>query len=548
MSRRRSSMATFDLQPDEPETVDDAAEPEDVPPGAGERLVAAVRRVRPRTWGIVAGAVAGAVVLTVGGTAAGNALAERHRLDLLVAAPGGVRDAAAAVADEGWSADTDSGVLAVLAGGVVVAQDGTDAVGLDAATGDEAWREPLGEQVECGPGPVDPVEWTMPLDEVVCLSGDLTDRAVSVIAADGTVVGTRGLGDVSGVTVAPAAGGTVLVVEPDGPLPEARGFADEDAALRALETLDGPGLRVRVEDALSGDVRATVDVPFDPAATDQCLLWMNDTIELDFAGYGLRSSPGLVELGRCGAHLVWTPPGAGETAPVVGAPGNGEAVLRSVDGGVAVPQEDGRSRLTALDGPDVVLPGVLLDPAATDGSAGPRLVLTADGLTALDPAALGGDPLWVRPRQGGPVPEEEPGLLDDGSEVLVRTAGTVLLQQPDGVLVGLDAGTGAERWSVGEPVPGWQDDRWLQGALTDGREALLTVAGDDDGYALVRLDLATGRVLQEDSRAERLGERPAALGGILLLRTTEGDGASYVSEDGITVHRDPGSLRGAGRA
>ncbi|MFC8598306.1 PQQ-binding-like beta-propeller repeat protein [Isoptericola sp. NPDC057191] len=549
--RRRSSMATFELEPEELRAddprADDPRGPDEDAPGPGERLGAALRRVRPRTWAVVAGAVVGAVVLAGAGTAVGNALAERHRLALLAAAPGGVLDVAAVVSGAGgWSVDTDSGVLAVLTGGVVVVQDGADAVGLDATTGAEVWRETLGSLVECGPTPYSPADWATPVEQVVCLSGEDTDRTVTVVAADGTVVGSRGLGDVSDLVVAPAAGGSLFVVEPDGPLPAPRTVAGDGAVEGALRTLDAPGSHARFEDALTGTPTEPVAIPFAPRDSELCVGWVDDDVQLTFDGYMILSSPRLVEFARCGAQLVAAPPGADAMAPLVGTPSGDQEVTPSVDGGVVVPQEDGRTRLTALGGADVLLPGVLLDPDATDGTVGPRLVLTTDGLEALEPDDLTGDPLWVRPRPG--AGGSDAGVVDDGTEVLVRTADAVLLQEATGALVGLDRDTGAERWRVTEPVDGWQDERWLQDVVTDGHDALLMVVVPDGGLTWVRLDLATGEVRQADARDGSASAAVGAVDGTLLLRTSTGTGSIDDVGGGIVVHRDPGSLQGAGRA
>ncbi|WP_344248355.1 hypothetical protein [Isoptericola hypogeus] len=556
MSRRRGSMAVFDLEPEEPAAGDPGAplgegagpDIDDERPSRTERTLARLRRVPRRAWAITAGVVAAAVVATGAGVAAGTAFAERQRVERLAAAPGGVVGVEAAL-DEAWTVDTDSSVLAVLPDGGVVVRDGADVLAVDVATGDERWRRTLGSMVDCGPTPVDPAEWTMPVDQVVCLSGEADDRTVTVLAADGAVVGERSLGDVTDLMVAPAPDGMIVVVEPDGPVPEPRRFSSDEKAYRVLDEgrLDGPGATLRYEDALTGGVHASVAAPFDPEETDDCLTWMNERAEIDLAGGSLRSSPGVVELRRCGVRIIWAPPGdARGMDPELGTAADGwwQSAVRSVDGGIAVQRSGQRHLLAGLDDdPEgVLLSGLLLDPRSTDGTGGPRLVATTTGLVALEPDDLAGEPRW----EWSWDPEDlaivtDPMELAWSTQVLARTADVVLVQLFGGGLVGLDAETGQERWSVDEPVEGWVDELWPFGAVTDGHEVLLLLSGAEDSYTLARLDLDDGRVVAQESRDGVPGWYPGTVDGHLVVHTSDGTSTTVTDEGGHVVHEDPGA-------
>lgn len=557
-------MATFDLEPDDLAADDPGRHGEvfggEVPddgPTWGRKTADRLRAVPPRTWWSVSGIVAGTLALVGGGLLAAHLVTSHGREERLAAAPGGVLDVAAAMdQDAAWEVDADTGVLAVLAGGSVVVRDGADVLGVDAATGEERWRHTLGDLAECGPTPWSPAEWATPVDELVCLSGTDEDRTVTVFDAGGAVLGHRGLGDVAGAAVQAAADGMIVVVEPDGPVPAPRRFDSEQEAFDVVESgaFTGPGAVLRFEDALTGDVRSSVAAYFDPSASSLCLTWTDGTVELDFNSFSLVSSPGVVGFERCGVDVTWTPPvGALATSPRFG-PAGDVTTVSSVDGGLAVIDADEvRTTLVDVDAhaadtektaPRVALDGLLLDPWATDGAIGPRVVAAESGIVALDPDDLAGDPRWERAWDWAHRAEPLRVRVHD-VEVLVRTADVVLLRQY-GELVGLDVTTGRELWRSRELVE--DGGLWVAGAVTDGAEALLLTQGSDPAsYELVRLDVANGEVLARARRDGSLDGSVGTVGGRMLLRTSPGDagGGTDVEDGGTLVTRSPGSLRGS---
>ncbi|MFI2103584.1 PQQ-binding-like beta-propeller repeat protein [Isoptericola sp. NPDC019693] len=501
--RRPEPMTTFELVPDdEPEDMSGSAADDAEP---GPRLLSRLRergRARWRTLsrrGRAAVAAGTAVVVVAAATAVVapgllDARAERLRAEAVQGLPGAVGNLSEPLA-ETWDLANASGALVALSGGTLLTTDATSVSALDAGTGEEVWHREIGTYPTCGPQEGYPIDLGPPADVVVCLSGDGDDRTVTVLDATGTVVGERSIGparadpydDGTGATpgeapvVVPAGGGALAVVEgitdtsapwPSDDLPD----ADTLGRLRA-DGWEDPTLRV--EDALTGELRGEASLQLRPQDLAQCGMTQDQGSDPELIlSPSVSATSSLVTLSVCGAAVLVTSDG------VVVDTGSGGAWARPLPGGgtVVVGEE---STVLGRDG-DVVttLPGFLIPPTVDDDPDGPYLVLagagTAGGQFRLAAVGADGDEAW-----SAPVPE--PG------GVLARVSGVVVVQDGD-ALVALDAATGTEVW-VREDLlrpSGYGSGDWVAGAVTDGTRLLVGIGGDGARHRLVTLDLRDG--------------------------------------------------------
>jgi outer membrane protein assembly factor BamB len=513
-------MVSFDVSSDaeshdaESRDADDGAS---TPPAARTawraRVVDRWRRADRRQRRLAAGVSGGVALVLVGGVATAAALASYTHDERLRASPGGVLSLDGELV-EMWSTEAVGGVAAVLPGGGVVLVDGEEVVAWDAASGTERWRAELGPEVVCGPTPqyTSGVEWGLPEEQVTCLHGPADERTVTVLAAAGDVVGQRDLpaAEYGGEhrDVAPAADGGLLVVDHDTDMPAVRDYATESAARAVLDDVEPGDASVRVEDAVTGDVR--FEVPTSPhAGMEGCAdVWDRSDgarpLSFDQAtpfrlavspDRLLVSSPAIVgyqwcdvggaattvdgtsvaEHGGGGAGTwVWSVepfPGGGYLVP--GDPGTEGTVLLADDGSVRL--ETSSSTLVVpqaslVAGGDVVL-----------AQEGPQAVV---GLDAAD-----GTQLW-RHETANP-------------QVLAETDEAVLVVS-DEDLVAIDREDGTERWRVTLRGPGGSSVGWPTSAVTDGDRvtvalmvhSLTTTADGEVEGELLTADLATGAVVR----------------------------------------------------
>lgn len=505
---------------------------------------------------LIASAVAITLVAGSGiAVAVANTVRERQRIDRVVASPGGVRP----LGDEArqvWGVDTDTGPLAVMTGGVVVARSGTEIIGVEAQTGAERWRVELGGPVECGPTPGSPAEWARPTSRLVCLSGPDSERVATVVDATGVVVGRRTLEPITFRTVAsspdggsviessrfvrPGDDGGLLVVERTGERPPDLTFENEEEAFDVLDQgLErGQGAVVRMEDAVSGEVRWEHEVPFRPVTTlGQCaaLTHLGSSTVVLAAQTVVMSRPGLVTVSSCGVDAAFTSDGDS----LGDVPDGGVAQPASyVDGGYVMPVTPTNDALLDDAGKEVVsLPGRLEIPMATDGTGGETLLVIAESqaLVAVDSS---GRELWNRRFSESPT-----------GSALVRADGVVVVADALGGVYAIDLVTGKDRWAI-EPgkLLDSDTDAWpmVRFAATDGRSALIAVGTPDDAETrLVKVDLRTGRVGWEARRAGGYVAL-AAVGGTLVERV--GTGTTTIEDlgDDSYVELDPGTLTGLG--
>ena len=542
-----------DLDPDR-----DPPEPVPAPPTFAGRTLTRLRRL-PRRHVLIGSAVAVALVAVGGaGVYMAKSAREQQRVDLVVAAPGGVRSLADEPA-ELWSVETDAGVLAILTDGVVATRSGTEILGIDAATGGERWRLDLGGQSQCGPTPWSPAERVRASSRLVCLSGPDEARRVTVVDSAGAVVARRELppiemserapSDGSGIRqetpshfAMPAADGGLLVVERTGPRPAVRTFTTQDEADRAMEEgLErGQGATVRMEDAATGTVRWEHRLPFVPVGNLSGCATVNTgggVIAME-AGYThVVSQPSHVAVSGCGVNAAFTPDGrsTGDVPP--DAPWLMTEVTPYVDGGLVVWSRSMNHVLLDDVGRRVLeLPGLLLNPLATDGTGGETLLVAAGSeLVAMNRS---GRELWNRDLMASEV-----------SHALVRADGVVVIADGRGGVRAVELTTGNTRWSVdpGELLP--VDDPWSGSrfAATDGRSALIAVSNAErTGTRLVAVDLRSGRVVWE---AQRDGESVELMTvrGVLVENVATGTGTTEVAPDGTTALSTPGTITGRGR-
>ncbi|GAA4733902.1 hypothetical protein GCM10023216_28060 [Isoptericola chiayiensis] len=497
----------------------DAGRDDDVAPAAGSpsgwraRWRAASRGQRR----VVAGIAAASVLVLAGGAAVAGLQADRVEADRLRTAPGAVRSLDGPLTDV-WRADVDA-LVAVLPDGGLATTDGSRLVVREVADGTERWSVELTDDPVCGPAPRpgSPLEWAVPVATVTCVHGSADARVVTVLDAGGAVVGQRELDPdlYGGATraVAPAADGGLLVAEHVSDLPAQLTFATPDqmfSRLSRLEVQAGPA-DVRLEDALTGERRATLEVTTVPEADGLDCYDMTETV-VDASGLGTsgravldlgtpQGTPTMVLFDGCATDGAATYSGVAlGTQPTGVGPWPPPERRQPYPGDRFVVPEGGGSALLAADGTPVLeARGWRLQVPATDGTAGDgHVAVASDRVLAL---TEDGAERWEAPQAD--------------ARVLVRTADVVVAGGWNR-LTGYDPADGTERWTL-EPDAG--PNRYVLSAVTDGpRMAGVLLETSTVGRAelsLFVLDLATGQEVAP--RIEVDARHVVAVDGHLLV-------------------------------
>lgn|GEM_PF-6829137 len=501
------------------------------------------RAASPRRRRRIVGSAGAALVVAVGGVGVAGAVQAHVDAERLRESPGGVVSLDGDLT-EAWS--VDAGVAAVLAGGGLVGIDGTEAVARAVADGAELWRVELGEAPECGPSPrlTSSVEWTLTADVVTCLHGPDGERTVTVLDADGAVVGQRDLDPErygADVEVVPAADGALAVAALEAPAWVGREFDSQFAAQSAIDATRGllDEASAHVEDAVTGELRAEMPLHDAPASWTSCAFVVSAALTGESERFRVAvdgsprpvTTPALTGHSMCGNGGFLTAAGAWVDLPAwtssdFGVLGGLDSARPFPGGGIVVPRGDQGTVLVADDGTER-LEGFtrhLLVPMAQVGEVDPEAVALGSGTAGLG-AILGvaGDEVrW----------ETEPV---DGAQVLARTAGTtVVVQQTfhdDGdvevSLVGLDDADGTERWRT--DVSGTEGGvAYPTSAVTDGDRVTLAVVerGGDGGatFSVRTVDLGSGAETSHPLDVDGVPHVTAVNGHLLLLVTDEADG------------------------
>ncbi|MFI2104246.1 PQQ-binding-like beta-propeller repeat protein [Isoptericola sp. NPDC019693] len=491
----------------------------------GRRLVAAVV--------VVAAALTAVVVDTAG---------DRGRLAALRAAPGGVLDLSAEP-HEVWRVEAEGSVpggLMAMAGGLVVAQHQDALLGLDVETGERHWRVGLPSGASsCGPGMQ---LWTGGVqadtaDRVVCVTastdgtadGDPVRRStVTVVDADGTVQGTREVAG-SPETLYPGGDGTLVSVEWVGEASPVDPRVADDVVAGTADAgaiPDGYDLRVRVEDAVTGERRWQQTVRYDGGVDpSMCVRWSDDgtTSGVDLRG-GVQTmvTDRVLWLGGCGIDAWFTPEGVRLDRP--GDPGTFDGfAVEPLTGGGYVARTDANGlraeaatadRLLRDDGSEVrQVRGRYLVPLSTDGG-GDRVHLARRGDVTVGSSPDGSE-LWRTEVRS--------------TSLLVRTAQVAVVVDEGRRVYGLDLGTGDVLWVRPDLVEGLDamgayGPQFVDAAFTDGRLAAFVVPDYARGDVVhwVALDAASGRQLwQVELGGEGWGVQLAVAGRLVRWSPTE---------------------------
>ncbi|GAA1725278.1 hypothetical protein GCM10009809_21320 [Isoptericola hypogeus] len=547
----------------------DDLDPEPSGPGAAEDDDGSLRRAWDRLRRflhgrrLVAAVVLAALALTA---AVVDTVGDRSRIAALRAAPGGVLD----LTDrprETWRVEAEGGLPGGLVGvvdGVVVVQQRDLLLGVDVATGDSRWRARLPDGTSrCGPG-LD--LWSgrfhlEPADLIVCVSatagqgadpdvagadgaGDGSDTrehsAVTVVDADGTVLATRTVGK-SHTMLFPGPGGGLVVAEwvGDAHPPDAAAverLTVDDLLAGAGDVIDdGYDLRVRLEDATTGDRRWQRTLRFDGTVDPSlCVRWSDDgsASAVDLRG-GVQTlvRDQVLWVAGCGIDAWLTADGARLDRAGDPTTFEGFAVEPLAGGGYVTQQDAGldagglfdtadeeASSPTRLLGPDGqtrrTLEGRYLAPLGTDGGGGDvHLVRRDDEVAAFDDD---GDERWA-----AAVP---------GAGLAVRTGRTAVVVDEERGVHGLDLATGEEVWARDDVFDGIEDPAELgyspsvvEAAFTDGRYAAFVVSDYARGDVLqwLALDVATGEELwRQEMQTDQWGVHLAVDGHLVRWTPT----------------------------
>lgn len=505
--------------------------------------------------------VAAALAIALGTGFAVDGVRDGARMERVRAAHGGVVDVTSPL-EEAWAWSGPVGPagameegrwneVAVL-GDLLAFQSNDDLVALEPATGDEAWRIRLGADADCGPQGT--AGWSEAVTRrLVCVAGAGADRTAVVIGPEGAVSAERVLGAADERrygAARPGPDGTVLRARRVGPEPPA---GADDAACTSpgdcTGTVDtGRSLRLRAEDAATGEERWSVTVPFRSTRADQCTNWYathwdgsNNVMDLDDMldqdGFGARITSNLVQLYGCGIESAVTGDGVrlgAETEPGTGGIGS----LRS--GGYLGHAFDGSMVTTLYDADgDLVreVDGYVLEPTAVDGSERDTLLVSGEAVGSGVSEESGTFGMRLRSLAPDGTPRWDAATPSDAQLFLAQAGGAAIFQTGAGEVRALDLATGQERWTwdPAEPDDEYPSDLYVSRAFTDGQSVLLVIETSYGGVGLVALDILSGEVAWEQYGAESTVD-----GNI------PGPSAGMVAVGGNLLEVAPGGVRGLG--
>ncbi|GAB4086886.1 hypothetical protein GCM10028784_35160 [Myceligenerans cantabricum] len=529
--------------------------------GLGPAIVSGMVRARDgvsrhRTASLITTGVASVVVLALAGVGTAR---EQERVELLRAAPGGVESLAAPPA-ETWryAPDGDTNLLGryglgtdgIEMDGNVVFFEGeqsrllrarfdapnapvrwkeADLVALDAGTGAEAWRVPLGADPQCTPAEATSLG-IVSAEELVCLVGNGDDRSAVVVTADGGTTEPRLLAEDGfervGETI-PGPGGLVVRAWFDGDAPEID-CANPLLIPDSCRTTTEPDRVVIVSavDARTGDERWHGTAPW-TGDTFACVRDRrgNGTPELDVSALSVTVWSGRIHVQGCGVDEAFLPDGT--------AVRTGSLISRFDD---LVVEENYAAQ---VNGPTTTVrtaDGAKLFSAAgwvTTGEAGDGT--PAEIIVVADPQ--GGSAQGFR-RDGTVAWKSE----DASGTMVARTGETGLFQPFDSNVLGIDLSTGERVWEwTGKEAGLGAGATRMPGAFTDGETVLMVynpgpleaepdtaAEGAADGAGrqvdLVALDARSGHIRWNTEHDDHTW---FAVGGHLLSLGSDGSLAGH---------------------
>ncbi|PUB28963.1 putative pyrroloquinoline-quinone binding quinoprotein [Promicromonospora sp. AC04] len=501
---------------------DDSQEGEPPPGGLGPRW----RRAVP---------VVTVLAIALGTGIAVDGVRDAARMERMRDVSGGVTDLSSPLdVMWAWTGAVDLGEgttdVAVLGDELVFESEGR-LVALDPATGDETWTVSLGEDPECGP--MASPAWDDPrTPSLVCLQGRVAEREAMVVGPGGATSAPRVLGAADAAEHGlPHTGpdGTVLRGRRAGPASE----VDRDVTCDLVGECSGyvrtgRDLVLRAEDAVTGEERWTVTVPFRVTEAVQCTRrfggeWGGSENRVDLSGqldpdaFGARVWSDLVNVEGCGVQAAVTPDGV-----LLGAelePGTSYMDALGTGGYLGTSWSDvPRTTLYDADG-DVVaeVSGYVIVQKSTDESGAAVLLAIDDLGRRLSAYETDGTARW------------DIALQSSGQEFLAQVGETVVITTGAGTVRGLDLATGEGEWLWdGSTAPGDSDGGYFGTAyvvqtFTDGELVLLLTETDGTGTrGMVALDAATGEMVWEQAGGGAAGVFDPR-GGDVLERGVTGD-------------------------
>lgn len=458
-----------------------------------------------------------ALVAVALGTGLGvDAARDAARMDRMREVPGGVADLSVPLGEEwSWSGKVDVGEgttdVAVLGDALVFESDG-ELVALDPATGEEAWTVVLGEGAECGPT-VSPV-WDDPVTPaLVCLQERGQDTEVFVVGPDGEASRPRLLDAADTREFGPphtGPDGTVLRARRAGPGTQVPSDVRCDTSGECSGSItNGRDLVLRAEDAVTGEERWRVTIPFRPTEATLCTstfgsAWGSSGNRIHLIGqlapdaFGARVRADLVNVEGCGVQAAVTASGVllgsrlEPGSSVVGRLGSGGYLGMSWD-------DVARTLMYAADGTTVgEVAGYVITPKATDQVGADTLLAIDEPRRRLAAHDADGSARWDIALQSG------------GQEFLAQVGETAVITSGAGTVRGLDLATGEERWLWDGSDPDEETDGGYFGtayvvqAFTDGEVVLLLAEGSGTvARGMVALDAGTGELLWEEAGGAR---------------------------------------------
>ncbi|MFC4629491.1 PQQ-binding-like beta-propeller repeat protein [Promicromonospora alba] len=490
-----------------------------------------------------------AVLAIVLGTGLGmDGVRDAARSEQMREVHGGVVDVSAPLTETWtWEGDVGSraaveeglGVEVAVLGDVLVFESGAELVALDAATGAEAWVVPLGADPDCGP--TGSAGWgQVATSALVCLAGPDADRAVTVVGPDGVVSAPRVLSAADTRRFGeprPGPGGTVVRAERTGRVPTS-GLGDGkctelgecSGTVRA-----GQDLTVRAEDAVTGEERWRVTVPFRPTPADQCANWygtswngsgtaVNLNSMLDPGGFGARITDRLVQLYGCGVEAVITSDGVALGTEIEPGTGSVESLR---NGGYSGYTYSEAVRTVLYDAAGTVvgeIDGYAAEPGAVDGSGPDTLLGVGEPGARVVAYETDGTPRW------------DAEVTTDAQSFLAQVAGTAVIMTGGGTVRGLDLASGEERWAwKGTDPDEYGAELYVSRSFTDGQFVLLVVENGYGSAGLVSLDVVSGEVAWKQHGDEAVLDGAGQIGGSGLLAI-----------DGNLLEVTPDGVRGLG--